>query len=219
MDKSHQSEIVQSCDRIIRKLNAIFSLFGGDERDVAEIQNVIEHIPPNLEICLIGKLPESQQKAKLAINLYEKLIPESTLLESLIGSVTDQNLLSDEVKDQIMIADTLLAIIHVYMAHFLSLIQREERDRNIGYEIEKLENKILSLDIDDNLMLLLAGAEFNPDLQSKSLARIAVVNFTTEYQKDCCQLRDLLCKDINQDLPRTPPQPWPPDQDLSLIHI
>ena len=217
MDKAHQQELVQSCERIIRKLNILFSLFGGDKHDVAEIQNVMEYIPPGLELCLIGKLPESQQKAKLAIDLYEKLIPESTLLESLIESVPDQNLLSDEVKDQIMIADTLLAIIHVYMAHFLSLIQREERDRNIGYEIEKLENKILALDIDDNLMLLISSAEFNPDLQSKSLARTAVVDFTTEYQKACGQLRELLDRNINQHLPRTPPPPWPPDRDSSQI--
>ena len=215
MDKAHQLELVQSCERIIRKLNILFSLFGGNKHDVVEIQNVMEHIPPGLELCLIGKLPESQQKAKLAIDLYEKLIPETTLLESLIGSVPNQNLLSDEVKDQIMIADTLLAIIHVYMAHFLSLIQREERDRNIGYEIEKLENKILALDIDDNLMLLISSAEFNPDLQSKSLARTAVVDFTTEYQKACGQLRELLDRNINQHLPRTPPPPWPPDRDSS----
>ena len=217
MDKAHQQELVQSCERIIRKLNILFSLFGGDKHDVAEIQNVMEYIPPGLELCLIGKLPESQQKAKLAIDLYEKLIPESTLLESLISSVPDQDLLSDDVKDQIRIADTLLAIVHVYMAHFLSLLKREERNRNIEYEIEKLENQILAMDVDDNLILLISSAEFNPDLKSKSLARTAIINFTTEHENACGQLRELMGRYANQVLPRTPPPPWPPDRESSQI--
>ena len=175
--------------------------------------DILGFVPENLELCLLARVPDSDQDCQLAVRLYKQLLPEVNLLECLLSQSTEYNSLPRDIKRQIEVSDCLLALVNVYMNYFMSQLDGELKQRSCSDEISMLEKELLSHQVDDNLRLLVANTRFCHDLQSQSLAKHAVQQFVLKYQENNKRMRDLLSNQIivtEGDFSTTPP--WPPPE-------
>ena len=159
-------EIEAAVSRITEKLNCLFKLFGGVPGEIDRLTDILGHVPENLELCLLARVPDSDQNCQLATRLYKQLLPEVNLLESLLSQVQDYNSLPRDIKRQVEVSDCLLALVNVYMNYFMCQVEGELRHRSFSDEISTLEKELLSHQIDDNLRLIVANTKFCHDLQS-----------------------------------------------------
>ena len=184
-ETNFMEDITDLKSSIVNDANFIMKLFhkaSGDENlDASLITEVISELPKDLTLTWVAKVPDGKT-AKILARRFASIQPKIIEMEEMLNVVQSQvpNPTSSLIK-LVEEVDTVLGIVQTYFYFWVEVMNAKNELKEKAALFKSLEQKVLGLEINSKIQMLLANYKLLGTLKNRNLAQQAINEFMSLY--------------------------------------